>query len=333
MDQKGGPYVSRRMPRWFAANRNASEKIVEALNETRYAGAVLYHYTDVSALQSIITKGEFWLHDATFMNDRTEIEHGVDLAIEALRNAKSDASNDDLSDFLQIVLSHFRSRKRPSSFVCCFSLNGDDLNQWSGYGRLGKGVAIALESGPLMFGYSSESLLMPVYYSSNDKRFVLQSIISSFLSALREDLRNPIPDVPTNTPTEEVSNCADSLYHALWRYIIAFKDDAFSSEKEIRFVYLAHDFAAMGMDYAPKHAKPLFRAKGNIIVPYLTSRMLDFGSLKWPTNREHPPLPILKIVVGPRTEAELLGRGLRQLLDVYGHAKAEIIYSAIPFRE
>jgi len=63
------------LPRWFRAGRIASERVCERLWPSPRTGVVLYHYTDVGGLVSIVNSQELWMSDAAFLNDRREIEY------------------------------------------------------------------------------------------------------------------------------------------------------------------------------------------------------------------------------------------------------------------
>jgi hypothetical protein len=329
------PPIHYELPRWFLARRKSSEKIVERLDGHKNAGATFYHYTDVPALLSMLTTGEIWLSDATFLNDRTEVQFGLDVTLACLAEVRSDPSNSDLADFLEATIACFENKKRPAAFVCCFSLNGDDLSQWRGYAGRGKGIAIGFKAaGNTFFVQSMHAGLNLVYYALDEQRFIINIVISEFVEALREDLNNPLPGVRKMPRAEELEICSDSLYYELWRYIVTFKHAGFASEREVRFVYWAHEYSENDRGWAPRHPPPLCRSRGGDVVPYITSGMLDLtlDHVLKPRPRPVIPLPIVEVVIGPRPEPNLLERGLRYALSAQGHEGVRLTHSKIPFR-
>jgi hypothetical protein len=71
------------MPRWFTAKREADFALLRRF--VRSPGpATIYHYTTSAALISIVANNELWLSEATFLNDRREIDLGRQLACSRL---------------------------------------------------------------------------------------------------------------------------------------------------------------------------------------------------------------------------------------------------------
>jgi hypothetical protein len=320
----------RSMPRWFGAARSASIEFVNRFHGPPVS-PTLFHYTSTAALISIVSNNELWLSDATFLNDMTEIEHGRNLACACLASAIDAETRSDVRLMLELTAAQFTKITDPCIYVACFSLEGDDLAQWRGYGRGGAPIAIELEHGPLMFGYTSEGSLNLVVYESDDQTWIFNRLVSAYADAYAEDLRDPVP-VPRPEPLpadEEREICVRSLYHALWRYIVACKDSAFRSEREVRFTYIAHDMSDFGTWY-PEHPEPMFREYAGRVVPYLSSKNLDFRNME--RVGEVPKLPIRSVRIGPIFDQKLIARGVRRLLDSFGHSDVEITLSGAPFR-
>jgi hypothetical protein len=321
--------AGRPLPRWFGASRDASIAFVERFH-SRPVPETLFHYTSSAALISIITNNELWLSDATFLNDRVEITHGRAIACNRLAQAASAEDHAETRAMLEASLAKFEAGHDPPVYVVCFSFEADDLPQWRGYGGSEAPVAIEIEHGPLMFGYCSEGLLQQVLYESDDQVWTFDVVINAYRHAYKADVDTPLPGAPNRlSQEEERAVCAGSLYHALWRYIVACKDETFRSEREARFTYVAHDLSRED-DWAPVHPKPRFRGVSGRIVPYLTSRTLNFENLE--VVREAPRLPIRSIRIGPTADQPLAARGIRRLLDQHGHADAQITLSPSPFR-
>ena len=53
-------------------------------------------------------------------------------------------------------------------------------------------MALGLEVGALMFGYSSEALLLSVTYIRADQEWMTDTIIKEHVSALAEDIKRPV---------------------------------------------------------------------------------------------------------------------------------------------
>lgn len=322
------------MPRWFGARREASFAMLRRFHRTA-PPSLIYHYTSSAALISIVANNELWLSEATYLNDRHEIELGRRLARGCVKESIVGEPSAEVRAMLELALSHFDRRADPQVYVVCFSFEGDDLTQWRAYGGSKAPVAIEFEHSPLMFGYTSEGLLERVMYDSEDQLWTFGRLLTAYAEAYREDIRDPIPIErrgPPLTVEEESEIVARSLYHALWHYIVTCKDPAFASEREVRFIYTAHDFSqdeSSGSWY-PEHPTPHFRERAGRVIPYLKSSNLEFSNMR--RVREVGKLPIRSVRIGPTAEPALIQRGIRRLLDTHGHQDATVTLSVSPFR-
>lgn len=320
--------AERSLPRWFSATRDASHSIVARFHPEP-PPPTIFHYTSTAALISIVEHDELWLSDATFLNDRAEIEHGRQVARTCLEAATKWEGDAEAKELMRYALALFDATPNPAVYIACFSFQADDLPQWRGYSQGSVPVAIEIEHGPLMFGYTSEGLLQQVLYEVDEQRWTFDQLLHAYWDAYTQDILNPMPGRDTSPDDLRYDRqfCAEKLYFDLWRYIIACKDPAFAAEREVRFTYTAHHFT--GLDW-PQHPEPRFRTLDGRIIPYLSSKNLHFRNTE--PVREAPPLPIRSVRIGPTAEPALIERGVRRLLDEHGHSTASITHSECPFR-
>jgi len=317
------------LPRWFRADRDASEKIFRK-NYPDSLPSTFFHYTSSAALISIIQNNEIWLSDATFLNDRSEVKHGRDIALQCLNDAISARGRKEMKAMLRETLALFETKPDPIAYTACFSWEADDLSQWRGYGKGNSPVSIEFEYRTLMFGYASEAIISEVQYDIRKQRWILNQVLQAYKNAYTEEVRNPNPNKRPISKEKEQTICASKLYNGLWRYIVAFKDAAFKQEREVRYIYLAHDFSGGEATWFPEHPTPKFREYNGRIIPYLSSNNLNFQNL--PPVDQVPLLPIRSIRIGPIDDPALTERGIRRLLDIYGHKDIPIVPSNSPYR-
>lgn len=325
-----GPDQADTLPRWFGAGRSASLAVAGRFHP-KPPQPTVFHYTSTDALISIVRNNELWLSDATFLNDRVEIEHGRSIANKRLQVATNRAGQTKVQAMMRTALDLLNTEPDPIVYVACFSLEADDLPQWRAYGQ-GAPIAIELEHHPLMFGYTSEGLLQYVRYEQEEQIWTFDQVLDAYWNAYADDVRDPKPS-PRLEPIpveEERAICAGKLRHDLWRYIVACKSPAFRSEREVRFAYTAHEFSRGGRDWYPKHPVPLFRTNGGRVIPYLSSMNLDFQNLG--ETSEVPLLPIRSVRIGPADDQALIAKGVRRLLDAHRHAGVKITLSDSPLR-
>lgn len=97
----------------------------------------LYHYTDVSAVQSIIQNKKLWLTDMRFLNDTEELLDGISYVRKVLNGRHR--KDDYFASFLDYVTNYYENHieETANSFpfhTCSFSRHGDMLSQWRAYG-------------------------------------------------------------------------------------------------------------------------------------------------------------------------------------------------------
>lgn len=322
------PEMPDTMPRWFQAVGTSSQAIFERFHGRGVPGS-MFHYTTTAALISIVENNEIWLSDATFLNDRTEIDHGFNCALLRLKAAINGENNLGVAAMLSATLGLLETQPKPPVYIACFSWDGDDLGQWRGYGKGGTPVAVELEIRQPIFGYT-DGTLSEVRYDAGEQEWIFDKILEAYRSSYAEDLRDPRPTSRKGPPLSKVEEdgiCAGKLHYDLWRYIVSCKSPAFRPEREVRFVYIAYETNA---SWFPGHPEPMFRESAGRIIPYLSSRRLDIPGYE--RNSDIPRLPIKSVRIGPKEEQALIARGVRLLLDANSYADAEVLLTNNPFR-
>jgi hypothetical protein len=282
-------------------------------------GKYVYHYTTLPAFKSILESQEFWLTDYAYLNDSSEVRHGVQLAREGLDAALSGATPETAA-VLRTVLDTPPERQ-PRICVSCFSFARDSLTQWKGYGREHVAVAIGIEPKAFFHGlaYPRELSLAPIIYDLQAKRELLSGFLHDW-AALRDR------DLAAGAVQPDVYECLPR--GGLFELFSMMKDAAFSDEREFRFVYQEDPEGPISRfeGKAPKR----FRVAGDILVPYTTTK--DLGRRSSVFDASQSRLTVHEIVVGPHPHAELIRSGICELLGASGYSGIEVNLSSVPFR-
>jgi hypothetical protein len=108
---------------------------------------IIYHYTNDVGLRGIMETGLIWLSDIFYLNDPSELRHGVSLAVDIL-NRKSESGPPESKVFAKHFTDFFQSGMQETAhyFVCSFSLDDNDLGQWRAYADNGRGYAIGFDA-------------------------------------------------------------------------------------------------------------------------------------------------------------------------------------------
>ncbi len=307
-----GPYFSwerRDWPHWFSVRSTFWNEVRRLrLIPDQYI-SVVYHYTSMEAFVSIVESDSIWLSDYSYLNDKTELVHGVTVVSDAIKEFLGQGVSIEQEGLLQAWL---EKAKAPLQRVCVasFSGEGDSLSQWRAYGNVAIGFV------PHKIGiHANQSQGGVVQYESEIQRKLAQVYLSHSLQAYDEDIKNNllerIPDV----------------YHRFGQVlelVSFFKNPSFQDEREYRLVYVEHPELFEREDFLERPPKQ-FRVKdGRIYSHVKSSELFSTPEHKW-------PLGICEVVLGPETD-DLMELGVREFLDENGLQEVPIKRSAIPYR-
>jgi Protein of unknown function (DUF2971) len=263
---------------------------------------LLYHYTNLTAFQSIVENGKLWATHIHYLNDTSEqrlFEQLIRSRIEArLKTASSKARK-------RLRLWRERSSGHKPPFVVCFSQDGGNrLSQWRGYAAQG-GVSIGFKALQLDafckqklaegFGLSRKRIL----YVKPEGEEVTNQIIDNLLNV---DLDAVGPKLPKES--------AVKLAQALTLFFgVSIKHLAFEEEKESRLVLSQRGETL-------KH-----RVRGSLLIPYLE---LEVGP-QFETLVEH-------VIVGPSLHKEQTADAIKNMLAIKGWGSVKVECSDMPYR-
>jgi hypothetical protein len=274
----------------------------------------LYHYTDTRGFMGIVSKHELWASRIDFLNDASEIPYARGLMKERLKHFReklNEAEEIRMLDWLEVSGPDF-VRDYFKVYSISLSSKYDDLSQWRGYsGGLGGysigfdftnvGLAVSIFEGRKAL----EPRMVEMVYDPDEQTNSLDDLIQQMLellSSLRADTD------PTLVRNLERFICQDIL-NLLADYFIRFKNPVFHEEEEWRLVVL-----------------------GNVgeQVQYRESR---FGLIPYVKYGERP-LPITKVVQGPRVEPELSKEAVEGFLATHSYRSpgVEVCLSKVPLR-
>lgn len=282
---------------WQEAHRRG---LLAPIETTRSA----YHYTSLQGFLGLLSSHELWLSDYGFLNDASEIAHGLKRAEEAFARvaAERPTSRALMSAQTSVDLSRHRI------CIASFSTQGDSLSQWRAYGP----IAVGFDLTPLRFGYGNSVRTAHVVYAADEQDELLEIYANLMASAWDHE-----------TPSARRKHRA--LYFKspgrLLDIIAFFKNAGFADERELRMTHSedADVLASFPIDPAPDRV----RASGGLLVPYTTTRDI---------HREHPErLPIRDVIVGPGPQADLIRQGVERALRAQGY-EAPVQVSGVTYR-
>jgi hypothetical protein len=112
---------------------------------------VLYHYTSMAALLSIVDSERMRATHFRYLNDRSEIATMWKIVEKRLEERMAAGGSAVAVGRLREVLDALKKRNISNEYVASFSEKGDDLSQWRSYYRSGGGVSLGFTREALMW--------------------------------------------------------------------------------------------------------------------------------------------------------------------------------------
>ncbi len=279
---------------------------------------MLWHYTNGSALISILDSMTIYSTQISCLNDSTELRYGSTLFQEALRDLRAATSNDEIAErLLDGAISYFKedpnlpAQAASFHFVTCFSEEKDDLSQWRAYGGGENGYAIGFRAADL-FGVPN-SMLVRVNYDTDLHRALAMKAAVEMVRFCKEGIQK-------YAPTEVIQLVQESIESWEKQIVIIdplVKNPGFFKEKECRITkgYAAADL--QGLRFIARNA--------------MISRHLP---LQPPGRERSEPyrLPIAEVMVGPSRHLAISRNGVATLLGQKGYPTGVVSTSKIPFQ-
>ncbi|MCC8061217.1 MAG: DUF2971 domain-containing protein [Clostridiales bacterium] len=270
---------------------------------------ILYHYTDFSALDGILSNSELRLNNVLNMNDASEMlffMNGLCRAVSARFRSEGDAER---AEWTEKIFSQEKEKEFVySAYAACFSQYRDDAAQWERYGNRGRGICIAFRE-KLLRKMAVEPLsLENVFYQDDVGEHELAETLYQRI-AQNGDLLSVS------------SGIRETLNHA-WAASAAFKHPSFASEKEVRLV--VSPFEQGFFDVKPRYHITKERIKK--YYPLDLQKMCQIAD----TCLEDV---LVELIVGPESTQSV--PILQDYLNDHGYARLRerVTQSACPLRE
>lgn len=300
---------------------------------------ILYHYTTIDSLLSILKSGSLRLSNVKFCNDPNEVQYGINflqrfwddiggnyLIDESDRSFHREIQRllhlmnyslcskdirDDLikkldqnPSFLKVDTSFENSKHQ--SFLFCLSEDGDNLRQWFPYADGGNGVCLGfknLRNDNDSFFQKKETLLKTVYKSYDLILSVIyryfQNLHSIYKNVKESEIQNDIND------SSFIKFYFELVSSQILSLIFSLKDAGFEDEREHRFIISDRENNI-------KNDIEFLSNKG-VIKPYIEAKF----------NKDS----LVEIKLGPKCEKMLNEHSLESLLSFYEYKNAKITHS------
>ena len=271
---------------------------------------ILYHYTDINALISIVQNKKIWLSSAENLNDKKEITWAWDKFDGLYKKILSDQF---IENEVDLYIRKFIEIRDFKFYICSLSLVSDKLSQWLAYANNGRGISIGFDA-PLvnqLIGNDVSIRLRDVLYEDADQ----DEILNLYLECMA--VRNHVTDYDLKDYSQALASVAACC-----------KNLSFKDEHEWRIIYSADIQRYLGFGNPDRISPIKFRSSHNRIIPYYE---FDISVASGVQGQENLPCGAIKeIWLGPKCEID--EADLRLLLEHNGLSNVEIKRSAATYR-
>jgi Protein of unknown function (DUF2971) len=270
---------------------------------------VLWHYTDASGLQGIVTTGQLRFGDARFLNDRTERVYGerlLERALEEVLSAESDTLTNKFRELLQVLREPYRL------YVCSFSATTESISQWQRYGADGTGYCLGFDLRELdrLFDNESVSRYAMVYEEAEQLKILREAVRDSFEQYSRLEAK----------AGKRKATYIDYLFVGvdIDAALLRMKNPFFHDEKESRYLFRTDEERRSVSLSEPREQ---YAARGPYIKPFVQLPHRNAGT--------GVRLPIVRVVCGPRLEPDLAIPSLRRFLAAVDYEAVQVDQSVL----
>jgi len=269
----------------------------------------LYHYTDIYGLEGILKNKEFWVSNASFLNDKTEIKYTLELCrklIMEICERKHINSEKIISAFNFIVGNDL---VETDYYLLSFCTNSDSNLLWSNYSN-NDGYNISFKFPEIAFDFHREDHEYPlvgyVIYDEVEQKRIIEDVIEKFI-VLSKYIGELDVLESSGVSEEDFFEQLGVVTAAISMASLFFKDECFSQEEEFRIAIDREKYSC--------------RISNGAFIPYIKARF----------KKES----VTGITIGPKNNMDITMEGLIQFLKLhdYNHiAKEKIEKSCIPYR-
>lgn len=264
---------------------------------------VVYHYTSAAGLIGILGSGVLRGTSASFLNDTSEIEHGLSICKAVLEEERGARASSEERKLLERTLGLLGDEVQLHEvYLTSFSARRDVLSQWRGYGSSEGRFCIGFQ----LSQFSERDVLYlprPVAYQREEQQEHVRRAVRVTCEMLGGD------SDPANA-----WRYASSLSFHLHRLMCWFKHSGFAEEQEWRSMMTLigeHDLGYISFEP--------FRGAPRPYVPMLAG------------SRTSSRLPVVEVCIGPTERAPATYRATQLLLAKTGYGNARVTHTDIPF--
>ena len=294
--------------------------IIDGIADRLYASSpadILFHYTSLSAMQSIVEHRCIWATDVRYFSDAAELMHFVHGLHVAIEQRTEPSQSDVLQQFrswLSERLPQVAADTGPAHvghmvFAVSFSAHGNLLSQWRAYCEPAKGVSLGFKPAAIAQTAVEQGFkLGKCIYDHRVQNELVNQVLDGVMSLATELGPNHL-----RNPSRPFHGAFDTIENALLRIGALFKHPAFRDEVEWRAV---SPVPASDID-----GNIRYRDGASMLVPYIPFRLATSDSA----------MPLSDVFIGPTPHTKLAVESVSGYLNSH-KISSGVFYCDIPYR-
>lgn len=255
----------------------------------------LYHYTRCQSAQEILKTHNLFATNTLFLNDVNEMQYILSVLDEVIDEIREKHWQETIRHLIRDNLDEFHKYEY---YLISFSTSPDSLTLWSEFGdRTGYNLEFD--------GLNMRNRIMKhtvifcdgfVVYDRNEQKNCLRRLIAEQIPRELGIPFGEILDAWRHGGSAYLSEYKLTLQKTIALYALFFKQTAFASEREYRFVFRN----------PPNEV--FFRESNGVLIPYIK---IDCSA--------DEQLPLGSVTVAPKNHIDLAGRGMEYYLKSLGY--------------
>lgn len=268
---------------------------------------ILFHYTSLSAMQSIVESQSIWATDVRYFSDASELTY----LMQALHRGIDERTEHNQSEILR-QFHRWLSDRLPQGnmvFAASFSVQGNLLSQWRAYCQPGKGVSLGFRPTAIERAAAEQTFSLGKCLYDQKEQGELVSRVLDAVQSLGEDV-----GMDSNRhPTQSFFGVFERIENSPLRIGAVFKHPAFSEEVEWRAV------SPVFTSYV--NAGIRWREGLSMLVPYIHFRLAASAAT----------IPLSDVFVGPTPHFNSAMDSISRYLSSH-HISPGVFNCGIPYR-
>jgi hypothetical protein len=266
----------------------------------------LFHYTHLEAAAGIITAKALRLTKVGYLNDPSELEHGIAVFREVVEEHARDHRH---GRFLRDIAQDLPGIQRTNVCIASFCDHGDLLSQWRSYGRAGSGVSLGF-SGRVLARFAAAGLqVWRCVYAPGAQRRIMQELVRHLVQRYDEVLRSP------GDHQHRLADLRRELAAVLLMVAPVMKHESFAEEREWRLI-----------------SPPISPRDADYHVAISNTRVTEYYRVQFLPHQDGGYDFLDELVIGPARDAELITDAFTVLLAKQAVRCTICRASQIPFR-